>query len=197
MNVRDYTYLGTTRSLCPHCRRVVDAKIILRGRRVYFRKRCPEHGGFEALVYSDADLYLSQLRFNKPGTIPLETQTEAKEGCPLDCGLCPEHKQHACLGIIEVNTACNLDCPICFADSGHQPDGFSLTLEQVESALDAFVRAEGQPEVLMFSGGEPTIHPEFWEFVKLSRDHPRCERLVSRITGLEPRSDERTFHERW
>jgi uncharacterized radical SAM superfamily Fe-S cluster-containing enzyme len=28
--------------------------------------------------------------------------------------------QHACLRIIEVNTGCNLDCPICFADSGWQ-----------------------------------------------------------------------------
>src|SRR5262245_33994637 len=53
MNVRDYTYLGTTRSLCPHCRRVVDAKIVLRDKRVYFRKRCPEHGTYEDFVCSD------------------------------------------------------------------------------------------------------------------------------------------------
>ncbi|HMC04959.1 MAG TPA: radical SAM protein, partial [Actinomycetota bacterium] len=138
--------------------------------KVFLRKRCREHGAFEALLYSDAELYFDSLRFNKPGTIPLETQTEAKDGCPLDCGLCPEHKQHACLGIIEVNTGCNLDCPVCFADSGHQPDGFSLTMEQVESALDAFVRAEGDPEVVMFSGGEPTIHPHIVECVQLATD---------------------------
>ncbi|MGP3999090.1 DUF427 domain-containing protein [Streptomyces sp. 8N706] len=58
--------------------------------------------------------------------------TEVRDGCPSDCGLCPEHKQHACPGIIEVNTGCNLDCPICFADSGHQPDGYSVTHEQCE-----------------------------------------------------------------
>ena len=63
-------------------------------------------------------MYVDIQRFNKPGTRPLTTQTEVKDGCPSDCGLCPEHKQHACLGIIEVNTGCNLDCPICFADSG-------------------------------------------------------------------------------
>ncbi len=45
----------------------------------------------------------------------------AEHGCPHDCGICPEHAQHTCLGIIEVNTACNLDCPICFADSGPGP----------------------------------------------------------------------------
>ena len=84
---------------------------------MFLRKRCKEHGQFEALLYGDAQMYSDSLRFNKPGTIPLQTQTEVVDGCPLDCGLCPEHKQHACLGIIEVNTNCNLDCPICFADS--------------------------------------------------------------------------------
>jgi hypothetical protein len=115
-------------------------------------------------------MYFDSLRFNKPGTIPLETQTEIKDGCPLDCGLCPEHKQHACLGIIEVNTNCKFDCPICFADSGHQPDGFSLTTEQVEAGLDAFVRSEGEPEVVMFSGGEPTIHPQILDFMRMADD---------------------------
>src|SRR5262245_19520537 len=133
------------------------------------RKRCPEHGVFEALVYSDADLYMAQIRFNKPGTLPLEFQTEVRDGCPLDCGLCPDHKQHSCLGIIEVNTGCNLDCPICFADSGHQPDGYSLGKEQVGLMLDSFGTAAGDPEGVMFSGGEPTIHPDLLDFVALAR----------------------------
>src|SRR5262249_28721108 len=122
-----------------------------------------------ALVYSDADLYMAQQRFNKPGTIPLEFQTEVAESCPLDCGLCPEHKQHACLGIIEVNSGCNLDCPVCFADSGHQPDGYQLTLGQAESMLDRFGAAEGSPEVVQFSGGEPTIHPQILDFIALAK----------------------------
>jgi hypothetical protein len=84
--------------------------------------------------------------------------------------MCPDHKQHACLGVIEVNTACNLDCPICFADSGHQPDGYSLTLEQVEFMLGRFVAAEGEPEVVQFSGGEPTIHPQILNFIALAQE---------------------------
>ncbi len=114
-------------------------------------------------------MYVESLRFNKPGTIPLETQTEIRDGCPLDCGLCSQHKQHACLGVIEVNSNCNLDCPICFAESGHQADGFSLTLEQVGAGLDAFVSAEGEPEVVMLSGGEPTIHPRILDFIRLAK----------------------------
>jgi hypothetical protein len=162
-------FIELTRSICPLCKRVIDAEVNIRDGRVLLSKRCPDHGRFEGLVYSDADLYLTQARYNKPGTLPLAFQTEVKDGCPLDCGLCPEHKQHACLALIEVNSNCNLDCPVCFADSGHQPDGFSLTREQVARMIDAFVLSEGEPEVLQFSGGEPTIHPEVVEFVEMAK----------------------------
>ncbi|WP_322795354.1 radical SAM protein [Tepidiforma sp.] len=153
----DYVFYELTRSICPECRRVIDAHILLRDNRVYMRKRCPEHGQFEALVYGDAEAYTSSARFNKPGTIPLQFSTEIAQGCPYDCGLCPDHQQHACVGIIEINSACNMDCPLCFADAGA---GFSLTLEEVEAILDHFVETEGNPEFVQFSGGEPTIHPE-------------------------------------
>lgn len=160
-----------TRSLCPECRRVIDAQILLRDGKVIMRKRCPAHGWFEALFFSDAKLYTEIARFNKPGTIPLRFSTEVKDGCPLDCGLCPEHQQHTCLALIEVNSACNLDCPLCFANSGTHlaKDGFELTLEQVEFMLDRYVAAEGEPEVLQFSGGEPTLHPRLLDFVEMAR----------------------------
>src|SRR6266481_5987882 len=141
----DYVFYELTRSICPECRKVIDAKILLRDNKVYMAKRCPEHGPFEALVYGDAEMYLSFSKYNKPGTIPLAFGTEIKDGCPLDCGLCPDHQQHACLGIIEVNSNCNMACPLCFSEAG---PGFSLTLEEVEAMLDDFVRTEGSPEVV-------------------------------------------------
>lgn len=166
---RDEVFLEYTKSICPVCKVVVDAQVNVRDGKVYLRKRCPEHGPFEALVYGDAQMYLDSQRFNKPGTIPLVFQTEVADGCPSDCGLCPEHKQHACLGIVEVNTNCNLDCPICFADSGHQPDGYQITLEQCDRMLDAFVASEGEAEVVMFSGGEPTIHRDILAMIDLAQ----------------------------
>jgi 7,8-dihydro-6-hydroxymethylpterin dimethyltransferase len=169
---RDEVFLEYTKSICPVCKVVVDAQVNIRQNKVYLRKRCREHGEFEALVYGDAQLYLESTRFNKPGTIPLTFQTEVVDGCPSDCGLCPEHKQHACLGIIEVNTGCNLDCPICFADSGHQPDGYSITVDQCAAMLDAFVAAEGEAEVVMFSGGEPTIHRDILTFIDMAQSRP-------------------------
>ena len=153
----DYIFYELTRSICPECRRVIDAKILLRDNKVYMRKRCPDHGHFEALIYADAQAYTNATKFNKPGTIPLQFSTAIVHGCPHDCGLCPDHQQHACVGIIEVNSACNMDCPLCFADAG---TGYNLTLEEVEAILDNFVAAEGSPEVVQFSGGEPSIHPQ-------------------------------------
>ena len=111
----DYVFYELTRSICPDCRKVIDAKILMRDNKVYMRKRCPDHGPFEALVYGDAEALHELRKFNKPGTIPLAFGTEIEDGCPHDCGLCPDHQQHACLGIIEVNSACDMDCPLCFA----------------------------------------------------------------------------------
>ncbi|HWQ34029.1 MAG TPA: radical SAM protein [Blastocatellia bacterium] len=163
----DYVFYELTRSICPHCRKVIDAQILLRDNKVWMRKRCPDCSEtFEALVYSDAQLYRENSKYNKPGTIPLEFGTEIREGCPYDCGLCPDHQQHTCLGIIEVNSTCNMDCPLCFAEAG---PGFNLTMEEVEGMLDDFVRTEGNPEVVQFSGGEPTIHPQIIEFVKAAQ----------------------------
>ncbi|HEX6228740.1 MAG TPA: radical SAM protein [Solirubrobacterales bacterium] len=165
------TSLGATTSICPRCRRVLDAELLQLDGRVLLARTCPDHGRFEAVVYGDAERYLEIQRFDKPGKEPLERQTEESKGCPHDCGICPAHAQHTCLGIIEVNTACNLDCPICFADSGagHQEHGFSLSLEQVESMLDAFVAAEGEPESVQLSGGEPSIHPQILEMLHAAR----------------------------
>ncbi len=89
-----------------------------------------------------------------------------QNGCPHDCGLCPDHQQHTCLGIIEVNSTCNMNCPLCFSEA--RP-GFNLTMEEVEQMLDDYVRTEGTPEVLQFSGGEPTIHPQIIDFVRAAK----------------------------
>jgi hypothetical protein len=163
----DYVFYELTRSICPTCRRVIDGHILIRDNKVYLRKRCPEHGHFEGLVYGDAELYANSSKFNKPGTVPLEFSSEVKNGCPHDCGLCPDHQQHTCLGIIEVNSACDMNCPLCFSEAG---PGFNLTLEEVENILDHLVATEGNPQVLQFSGGEPSIHPEIIPMMRAAQD---------------------------
>ncbi|MFQ5924465.1 MAG: radical SAM protein [Dehalococcoidia bacterium] len=162
----DKVFLETTRSICPVCRSDIDAGLYIASHRVYLGKRCPTHGYFEALVWSDADMYLEALRYNKPGMKPLEFGSQVKEGCPHDCGICPEHQQHTCLGIIEITGRCNLRCPTCFAGEEH---GAMLSLKQVEDILDNFLRREAQPEVVQISGGEPTVHPDIIPILRLAK----------------------------
>ena len=71
---RDEILLEVTRSVCPTCRQVIDAQIFMRDNRIVMRKRCPEHGRFEALIWSDAQMYLKAMPYNKPGTMPLPVQ---------------------------------------------------------------------------------------------------------------------------
>ena len=185
-----------TRSICPECKKLIDAQILLRDNRVVMRKRCPEHGWFEALVFGDAQLYTSIAPYNKPGTLPLEFATEVKDGCPFDCGLCTEHKQHACLALIEVNNACNLDCPLCFANAGTHfaHNGFELTYDQVNFMLDKFVAAEGTPEVVQFSGGEPTLHPRIIDFVELAKSKG-IEYVMINTNGIKIANDDKLVAE--
>jgi uncharacterized radical SAM superfamily Fe-S cluster-containing enzyme len=187
----DYVFYELTRSICPNCRRVIDAQIILRDNKVLMRKRCPQCGPFEALVYGDAQAYVSLSKFNKPGTIPLERGAEIHNGCPHDCGLCPDHQQHTCLGIIEVNSTCNMNCPLCFSEA--RP-GFNLTMEEVEQMLDDYVRTEGTPEVLQFSGGEPTIHPQIIDFVRAAKARGIRHVMVN-TNGKRIASDDRFLAE--
>ncbi|MFO0953077.1 MAG: radical SAM protein [Isosphaeraceae bacterium] len=158
MKLHEHTFLGTTQSLCPECLALVPAKIITKGRRVYFRKTCGEHGVRDDFVCSDVAWY-DQMQYSLPGKIPENYGTEPDKGCPYDCGLCTEHEQHTCVGLLEMTTSCNLKCPMCFASSG--PGGEHLSFDECKAAIDRLVAAEGRPEVLQLSGGEPTIHPEF------------------------------------
>lgn len=166
---RDYTFLGTTQSLCPECLRVVPAKILSRGGRVYFRKTCPEHGTRDDFVCSDAAQY-DQMEFALPARMPAVFGTEPDKGCPLDCGLCTEHEQHTCVGVLEITSSCNLTCPMCYAASS--PSGKHLSLEDCKRQIDRLVEVEGRAEVCQLSGGEPTIHPQFEQIVEyaLSRE---------------------------
>ena len=169
MDLRDYTFLGTTRSLCPECRRVVDAKIIVRSGRVYFRKRCPEHGVVEDFVCSDV-AYFDRHEFSQPARMPQAFGTAASKGCPHDCGLCPEHEQHTCIGLIEVTSNCNLKCPMCFAESG--PGGTNIDFATYTRMVDRFVQLEGIADVVQLSGGEPTLHPEIVRMVRYAYEKP-------------------------
>jgi uncharacterized radical SAM superfamily Fe-S cluster-containing enzyme len=185
--LRDHTFLGTTQSLCPDCLALVPAKIITKDQRVYFRKRCPTHGVREDFICSDVALY-DQMQYSLPGKVPPEYGVEPDKGCPYDCGLCTEHEQHTCIGLVEVTSSCNLKCPMCYASSG--PGGNHLTFEESIRSIDRLVQVEGRAEVLQLSGGEPTIHPDFLRILDYAVAQP-IDIVMVNTNGIRLAHDEK------
>jgi 7,8-dihydro-6-hydroxymethylpterin dimethyltransferase len=169
--ISPYLFLGQTTSLCEMCLRLVPAKIVAEHDCVYYLKRCPAHGVQKALISTDLAYYRLCQDYIKPGDRPLVFQTRTELGCPYDCGLCPDHEQHSCLALIDVNEACNLTCPVCFADSS-PARSFHRPLSEIERMLDALVASEGEPDLVQFSGGEPTLHPEILGILAAAKRRP-------------------------
>jgi uncharacterized radical SAM superfamily Fe-S cluster-containing enzyme len=70
------------------------------------------------------------------------------------------------LGNIDLTNRCNLTCPICSANANISGKVYEPSKEQVMDML-RLCRAE-KPVAgrgAQFSGGEPTIHPEFFDIL--------------------------------
>jgi uncharacterized radical SAM superfamily Fe-S cluster-containing enzyme len=169
--VANYVFHGQTQSLCETCLDLVPAKIIIEDEKVYYLKRCRSHGVQKTLISDDVDYWRQQKLWIKPGDRPLRAQTRTEAGCPFDCGLCPDHEQHSCLAIVEINEACNLACPVCFANAT-DVHGSYRPLADIERMLDVLVESEGEPDLVQLSGGEPTIHPEFFAILDAVKRRP-------------------------
>src|SRR5438094_608054 len=173
-----------SKGICPRCRELVDGVRILRAGKVFLRKQCPRDGPSEALISGDAGWFLKSLTYIKEGSVPLNHSTEVKDGCPHDCGLCPDHEQHSCLPIIEITNHCNLECPICIVQNR---DNYHMSREEFVATIDGLVQKEGTLDTVNLSGGEPTIHPEFLAFLDLAR-RPEIARVsisTNRVRNAE------------
>ena len=181
--LRPYLFYDSAVSVCATCLRRVEAKILIKDEQVFLEKWCPEHGRARVLIADDAAYYRkSRELFIKTPEMPRRFNTPQRWGCPYDCGLCPEHMQHSCLTLVEITDHCNLRCPICYADSGPHRPGFR-DLATVERMLDAVVANEGEPDVVQISGGEPTLHPQFFEILDAARARP-IRHLMVNTNGL-------------
>jgi len=161
-----------TKSLCPHCHKVIDADVYEEEGKILMKKSCAEHGDFNDVYWSDADLYK---KFTQWGLKDDETSagiqnTESVKGCPADCGLCPEHKSSTMLALIDLTNRCNQHCPTCFANAAAAGYLYEPTMEQLEEMMK-LLRSEVPPcHAIQFAGGEPTVRENIVEIVKMARD---------------------------
>src|SRR5438046_186002 len=182
-----YLFHGQTTSICETCLEPVPAKIIIEDDKVYYLKRCREHGVMKTLISDDVEYWRQQKDWLKPGDRPLQVQTRTEAGCPWDCGLCPDHEQHSCVAIVEINEACNLACPVCFADSSPKR-ATHRSLSEIERMFDALVASEGEPDLVQISGGEPTIHPQILEVIAAARRRP-IKHIMINTNGIRIAED--------
>ncbi len=181
--VRPYLFYDTAISICSTCYRRAEDKIVFENGNVYLLKRCPIHGSERVLMADDVDYYRRCREvFLKPPEMPTRYNMPVRWDCPYDCGLCTDHEQHSCLTLVEITDHCNLRCPICYAASGPARPLYR-SVAHVERMLDAIVRNEGQPDVVQISGGEPTLHPDFFEILDLAKRRP-IQHLMLNTNGI-------------
>lgn len=155
-----------TESLCPQCLRRIPALRLLRGDDLYLVKECPEHGKFETVIWRGVSGYESWFQMEKP-VQTVKTLTEVNQGCPFDCGLCPQHRQSNCCALLEVTDRCNLECPLCFAGAAGNLSN-DPSYEKIESWYRLLLETCGTCNIQL-SGGEPTLRDDLPEIIALGR----------------------------
>ncbi len=158
--------LSTTESVCPECLAGIPAVRVQRGDEVFLKKTCALHGEYQAVIWRGPPSFST---WNRPKD-PFFTRfpaTGAVNGCPLDCGLCPDHRQETCCALIEVTRKCNLKCACCFADAGGV-ESTDPEPGQIGRMYETLLAAGG-PFNVQLSGGEPTLRDDLPEIIALGR----------------------------
>ena len=152
--------IKTTTSICPECLEKIPADVVEKDRRVIMLKTCEKHGDFSALLASDVRHYYVA-----------DPNVEAVACCcgpNQHCG--DQVENHSCNMLIEITQSCNLTCPTCYAGSSPENKTF-MSIEKFESTIDGLLEmGKGEADLIQLSGGEPTIHPDFFDIVQMSVD---------------------------
>lgn len=179
--------IKNTTSRCPICQAEVPAEVWKTTgtpAKVYLTRTCAEHGEATACIASDARFYW--LAKGDPSNA-------CDAGCA--CSADPQgvtgtlgRNAHAtvpevevlstCLALIEIVDSCNLACPTCFADSPVGAAGDRLkfhSLESLQTRIQGVIDRKGKIEILQLSGGEPTLHPQFFKLLDWIHVHPKID----------------------
>ncbi|HET7813761.1 MAG TPA: radical SAM protein [Candidatus Baltobacteraceae bacterium] len=192
-----YTVLKSVRAVCPRCFAenddfdpqfpddICDGHLVERDGKAYLRRWCRRgHGEVWSLYEESADLWKWLQQWRVPTKI-INPDTNDIYPVPTgyEHGLGPAHLQHSCIYLLDVTTQCNLQCPACFTSSSPALSQY-LPLDRILSAVrTAIERENGRLDVVMISGGEPTVHPQLREMVEALLEMP-VTRIVINTNGV-------------
>lgn len=179
MPVRDDRILRYVTAFCPACHAENEGAPLNRVRRlsgylseaeghVWLVRGCPRHGRI-VTFYDESPEILAYL---EQWTAPTKLHTPDTAGNyePVPAaylnGLGEMQTQHTCILLEDVIAGCNLTCPTCFASSSPHLRGI-VPVEDILANVDQrLARENDRLDVVMLSGGEPTLHPELPELLE-------------------------------
>jgi uncharacterized radical SAM superfamily Fe-S cluster-containing enzyme len=203
--LRPYTPLRMVLTVCGHCfsedadreldyeTDILQGNLVAMDGGVYLRRRCRRGHGEVASLYEESYALwdsLQQWRTPTREIIPDRPGNDAPIPMGYDQGLGDLQTQHSCVLLLDVTENCNLNCPTCFAAAGTGISRFAR-LPHLMRTLDAsIVREGGRVDVLMLSGGEPTVHPEILEIIEAATER-EVTRVILNTNGIRIARDDR------
>jgi uncharacterized radical SAM superfamily Fe-S cluster-containing enzyme len=196
--------LKRTTSRCPVCHAQCPAEVWRTGgiqSKVFLKRTCFTHGEVSVCIASDARFYWLA-----------KGKAENSCGCgPNDCcsadgtnsgtlgrnanpgeAMGVMEKLSTCLALIEIVNSCNLSCPTCYADSppgtGQKVD--AIPLVNLQQRIQGVIDRKGKIEILQLSGGEPTLHPQFFELLRWLHANPGIDYVLLNTNGLRVAHDD-------
>ena len=192
MPLRDFRVHRYVNAFCPQCHRSdpdrpleqvrrLSGWLAERDGRVFLERGCPDHG-FVSTLYDES---VEILRYLELWTATTKEHVVDRMGnfAPVPSayldGMPHMQTQHTCILLEDVTDHCNLRCPTCFADSA--PDRLAtVALADILASVDARLERErGRLDVVMLSGGEPTLHPDFAQLLDELVKRPIIRILVN------------------
>src|SRR5881392_174871 len=184
-------------AFCPRCHRDAPHRPLAEVERlsgylseengkVWLVRGCPRHGKIVTLYDEAPEI----LRYLEEWTAPTKLHTPDTPGnfdlvpAAYLRGLGEMQTQHTCILLEEITEQCNLRCPTCFADSSPQLTGIASVERVLENIDRRLEREGGRLDVLMISGGEPTVHPQLEELLERVMER-NIVRILLNTNGIQ------------
>lgn len=202
--------LKRTTSRCTICHAPCPAEVWRTGgvpSKVLLKRTCAIHGEISVCIASDARFYWlargkdSNSHSNANACGCGSGRCSSADGTSIGTlgrnanpngALGVMEKLSTCLALIEIVNSCNLKCPTCYADSpagaGAKTD--AVPLAQLQERIQGVIDRKGKIEILQLSGGEPTLHPRFFELLRWLHANPGIDYVLLNTNGIRIANDD-------
>ncbi|GGP02608.1 radical SAM protein [Nonomuraea glycinis] len=198
MGLRGDRILRYVNAFCPHCHgqdldqvERLSGYLAARDGKVWLERGCREHGLVRTLYDEDPEIlaYLEEWTAPTKEHLPDISGNFAPVPAAYLDGLPEMQTQHTCILLEDIAEACNLRCPTCFAGSSPDLSGIVPVREVLANIDQRLARENGRLDVLMLSGGEPTLHPELKTLLAELHERPITRILINTNGVLIARDD--------